>query len=184
MDSVKKVRELQKVVCAICDVVTEGRKIRGFWNNRLCETCGEETSEVEKPHQESQTSEESDCLANNPRCPCGLLLNDDDMFAWRRDESKTPKCEGCLDEEKTSDIWFRLTKDDVIASYEGLTGKSEMPEEVWQKFLSLKPNGFIGEILFDYGLDPIGDILTKHCGVKPESTLNSQETDAVQTPKE
>jgi len=88
-----------------------------------------------------------------------------------------------------------LTKDDVTASYEDLTGKSEMPEEVWQKFLSLKPNGFIGEILFDYGLDPIGDILTKHFGVKSEpnstlnsqqteSTLNSQETDAVQTPKE
>ena len=103
------------------------------------------------------------------------------MFAWRRDESKTPKCEGCLVEEKASDIWFRLTKDDVIASYESLTGKSEMPEEVWQKFLSSKPSDAIGDILFD-GFNPISEILTTRCGIKSEP--NSQETDAVQTPKE
>jgi len=73
-----------------------------------------------------------------------------------------------------------LTKDDVIVSYECITGKSDMPEEVWQKFLSVKPHRFIGQLLFDHGLDPIGDILTEHCGVKPDSTLNSQETESTQ----
>jgi hypothetical protein len=38
---------------------------------------------------------------------------------------------------------------------------------VWQKFLSIKPHGFIGQLLFEY-VDPIGDILTEHCGVEPE----------------
>ena len=43
-----------------------------------------------------------------------------------------------------------------------------MPEEVWQKFISLKPHDFIGDLLFDRGLDPISHILTEHCGVKSE----------------
>jgi hypothetical protein len=38
----------------------------------------------------------SDCLANNPRCPCGLLLSEDDMGVWEMDTSKTPMCEDCL----------------------------------------------------------------------------------------
>lgn len=45
-----------------------------------------------------------DCLENNPRCPCGLLLNEDDMGVWQEDESKTPMCEACLYEmENESD---------------------------------------------------------------------------------
>ena len=51
-----------------------------------------------------ETESSQDCLANNPRCPCGLLLNEDDMFVWRDDESKTPKCESCLDNEKKGKI--------------------------------------------------------------------------------
>ena len=43
-----------------------------------------------------------------------------------------------------------------------------MPEDVWQKFISLKPSDFIGSLLFEHGLDPISDILTEHCGVKSE----------------
>ena len=43
---------------------------------------------------------EEDCLAKNPRCSCGLLLNEDDMRAWDRGKSKIPMCEGCLDELK------------------------------------------------------------------------------------
>ncbi len=39
-----------------------------------------------------------DCLENNPRCPCGLLLSMDDMAVWEEDESKTPMCEACLDD--------------------------------------------------------------------------------------
>jgi len=39
---------------------------------------------------------EEDCLAKNPRCSCGLLLNEDDMRAWDRGKSKIPMCEGCL----------------------------------------------------------------------------------------
>ena len=38
----------------------------------------------------------------------------------------------------------------------------------WQKFISLKPNRFIGSLLFEHGLDPISDIRTEHCGVKRE----------------
>jgi hypothetical protein len=67
-----------------------------------------------------------------------------------------------------NDIWFRLTKDDVTSSYLGLTGISEMPEEVWQKFISLKSSDFIGDLLFEHGFDPISNILTEHCGVKSE----------------
>ena len=39
-----------------------------------------------------------DCLEKNPRCPCGLLLNEDDMAVWEEDESNTPMCEACFDE--------------------------------------------------------------------------------------
>lgn len=48
----------------------------------------------------------SDCLANNPRCPCGLLLSEDDMGVWEMDTSKTPMCEDCLnncDEDSDDD---------------------------------------------------------------------------------
>lgn len=44
------------------------------------------------------SDDESDCLASNPRCPCGLLLSDDDMAQWELDPSKPFMCEGCYDE--------------------------------------------------------------------------------------
>jgi hypothetical protein len=56
-----------------------------------------------------------DCLENNPRCPCGLLLSEDDMGVWEEDESKTPMCEACLyemEEEDDSDEEEEEDEDD------------------------------------------------------------------------
>jgi hypothetical protein len=77
-----RLNDIQKNLtdCAICGKITQGRKIRGFWNNRLREVCGDGTSELQTSSQETESSQ--DCLANNPRCPCELLLNVE-MFVWR-----------------------------------------------------------------------------------------------------
>jgi hypothetical protein len=110
-------------------VVTEKSIIRGFRKNRLCETCGEETSEIDKPHQESQTSSQksegsdvSDCLTNNPRC-----------LVWRCDESKIPLCEGCLDKQLSSMKYDEWTWNDEEGTEKpakckcGVTFKTDTP---------------------------------------------------------
>jgi hypothetical protein len=61
-----------------------------------CESCRDEDGITEGSDDDDSTCG-SDCLANNPRCPCGLLLSEDDMGVWEMDTSKTPMCEGCLD---------------------------------------------------------------------------------------
>ena len=55
----------------------------------------------------------SDCLANNPRCPCGLLLSEDDMGVWEMDTSKTPMCEGCLSDMEECPICGKMREHDL-----------------------------------------------------------------------
>ena len=47
--------------CGECGVSTAGRKIRGLWDNTLCETCGEEEHECD----------EDDC----PKCRRGVYCD-------------------------------------------------------------------------------------------------------------
>jgi hypothetical protein len=146
------------------------------------------------------------------------------MFVWREDESKTPKCEGCLDKEKTSQTPSQKT--DQEASQDS-TQKSQSIEVVCEGcgFTTL-PNEegpwcdaclpkvircdeCNGQMLLDghrtYGIDCgwfckgcLEDIHAPSCKTcnpstsdddqtnseATKSTLNSQETDAIQTPKE
>jgi len=44
----KEEEKKEEVCCGECGVSTEGRKIRGLWNNLLCEKCGDILEEEEK----------------------------------------------------------------------------------------------------------------------------------------
>jgi hypothetical protein len=99
--------ECENIYCRGCNELIWNRrydaqkrllKLRSVFDGYVCDGCEGDSD------SDSDSDECEDCLAKNPRCSCGLLLSEDDMRVWEKDKSKTPMCEGCLDELKNKDI--------------------------------------------------------------------------------
>jgi hypothetical protein len=99
----KEEEEEEKCVCGECGISTKGRKIRGLWDNKLCEECGEH-SDIEE--------EEDMTYCDN--CDCALT-EDTYIFCFEKDgEDDMTMCAECGNDtadEMRADGWKR--DDDV-----------------------------------------------------------------------
>jgi len=104
LEEEKKEEEEEKCVCGECGISTKGRKIRGLWDNKLCEECGEH----------SDVEEEDEDMTYCSTCDCALT-EDVHIFCFEKDgEEDLTMCSDCADDttdEMRTDGWKR--DDDV-----------------------------------------------------------------------
>jgi hypothetical protein len=92
-----------KICCGECGVSTGGRKIRGLWDNRLCEKCGEEDDEEEEIDVDDVDAPNifpyKKCCECGERSSCGNYNDDKQWF-----------CEDCYEEDDEEKEWSETRK--------------------------------------------------------------------------